>query len=625
MPDFTRNQRTTGVAGTFISIFPDPIITDRAPTTADRAEIGRVWIDRTLDDAYFLTSFSGTATWINAGGGSGTFASVTTTGAIISGTTMTVGTDLTVSGLGLGVVQSSATGLFSSSDGTDGQILIADTNAANPPVWANLASADATVTITNGAGTIDLSVPAVPAGSFPTDAGAATPAAGVTNFLGGTNANTAGAGNTVTINVDNAPTFSGLVTGQAGLTVSGAVSTTITSTNNAVRAIYLHANGGVLETIDLHSDQGTSVNSVFLLSDLGGITLQAVGLASDDAINLEADAGGVDIDAAMQINIASSEAAADAIRIVASAAAGGIDIDDGGGGTRLNSQGEISLDAVAASNFTVVGAGIDLTLASTGGRIIVQGDEATANAVTISSTGGGIDADCVGQMNLDSSQAAVDAIRIFASNAAGGLDLDVGTAGMVLTAANGTVALESGTGAINIGVDAAAHTVTIGNSTGATSVVVDSGTGNLDLGVNATDHSTTLGSTNGASLTTVQSGTSGLTLSAAGNVRMTPSTATDATGPGATAAVTINANVGVATLQSFTTAAGGTLVLTITNSVAGVGSAILSSASVVGAEDAQMTITKTELNAGAFVVTLTNNGAAALASDVIVTFWIIAA
>ena len=56
------------------------------------------------------------------------------------------------------------------------------------------------------------------------------------------------------------------------ITATGS-SVNITSTENAANAIYLRANGGTSETIKIHSDQGTGVSSVYLLSDVGGITI----------------------------------------------------------------------------------------------------------------------------------------------------------------------------------------------------------------------------------------------------------------------------------------------------------------------------------------------------------------
>ena len=53
----------------------------------------------------------------------------------------------------------------------------------------------------------------------------------------------------------------------------------LTSSNSEANAIYLHANGGELETIKIHADQGTAVTegaaSVSLLSDAGGVELSS--------------------------------------------------------------------------------------------------------------------------------------------------------------------------------------------------------------------------------------------------------------------------------------------------------------------------------------------------------------
>jgi hypothetical protein len=46
---------------------------------------------------------------------------------------------------------------------------------------------------------------------------------------------------------------------------------------NAANGIYLHANGGTAETVKIHSDRGTSATSVNIVSQAGGITLDASG------------------------------------------------------------------------------------------------------------------------------------------------------------------------------------------------------------------------------------------------------------------------------------------------------------------------------------------------------------
>ena len=111
----------------------------------------------------------------------------------------TTGTN-TFNALGLGVVQASAAGVLSSSTGNDGQVLI-DSTAAGPS-WANIASADSSVTITNAANSIDLSVVSA-SGSvdqLDSDSGSATPTGGVITIAGGANVTTSAAGSTVTIN-----------------------------------------------------------------------------------------------------------------------------------------------------------------------------------------------------------------------------------------------------------------------------------------------------------------------------------------------------------------------------------------------------------------------------------------
>jgi hypothetical protein len=101
------------------------------------------------------------------------------------------------------------------------------------------------------------------------------------------------------------------------------------------------------------------------------------------------------ITGAGQVPVISSQVAADAVRIQASNAAGGIDVDSGTGGTTVDSTGAISVDAAAASNFsTTTGA---LTLASTDatavGQVVVSSAGTGVAAVDVNATGGGITVD----------------------------------------------------------------------------------------------------------------------------------------------------------------------------------------------------------------------------------------
>lgn len=72
---------------------------------------------------------------------------------------ITLSGTLTQSALGAGVVKTSGAGLWSSTNGEDGQLLIGGGAA---PIWANITSADTSLTITNTDNAIDLQIPALP-------------------------------------------------------------------------------------------------------------------------------------------------------------------------------------------------------------------------------------------------------------------------------------------------------------------------------------------------------------------------------------------------------------------------------------------------------------------------------
>jgi hypothetical protein len=280
---------------------------------------------------------------------------------------------------------------------------------------------------------------------------------------------------------------SGAAAGEDIDIVATGSSVNITSTEDVSDAIYIRANAGTSEAIKIHADQGTGVASLNLLSDVGGITLRATGLASADAINLEAAAGGIDVDAALQINIASSQNAVDAIRIISSA--GGIDIDAVGAATE------------------------DINITNTGGSIVLVATESIADAIVLN-----------------------------ASGAAGGIDLTTGG-------------------------------------------------GSIDL-------------------------------SSSGFVTVAPTTDTVAS---PTATSTQNVNVLSATFTGFTTASAASQEFTITNSIITTSSSMFVTACNEGANDAQMTVMRVKRAAGSAVVTLKNNGAAALNGNVTITAWVIKA
>jgi len=88
------------------------------------------------------------------------------------------------------------------------------------------------------------------------------------------NATTIGS-NVVTSSLTSVGTLNGLstATGAVNITTTGLLA--LESTNNAATAIWLHADGGIAESIEIYADQGTNVASINLVSDAGGITLTA--------------------------------------------------------------------------------------------------------------------------------------------------------------------------------------------------------------------------------------------------------------------------------------------------------------------------------------------------------------
>lgn len=196
---------------------------------------------------------------------------------------------------------------------------------------------------------------------------------------------------------------------------------TVISTDNAAQSIELHANGGIAETVRIRSDQGTSATSIDILSDVGGITLNS-GLASASAIN-----------------------------ITSSDLGGGWTLNSGTAGVTLANTGKLSLAGAAASDITITGA-FDLTLASTLGRAILQ-----------------------------SGKAATDAIKLNASDAAGGITMIAGTGninmtGNVLKSTNPTFLLNLAASQLNVTGTGTAYTL----GTGATLTKI------FDYGTNAT-------------------------------------------------------------------------------------------------------------------------------------------
>lgn len=107
------------------AIFPSPIVSVRDPRTTDKAQIGTIWVNKSTNDGWVLTSVvSNSATWIGIGGGSGEFSDLTVTGNANIGTSagaqIVIGNDLGATAVTL----NSGTGDINLATNTGGDINI---------------------------------------------------------------------------------------------------------------------------------------------------------------------------------------------------------------------------------------------------------------------------------------------------------------------------------------------------------------------------------------------------------------------------------------------------------------------------------------------------------------------
>lgn len=183
------------------------------------------------------------------------------------------------------------------------------------------------------------------------------------------------------------------------------------------------------------------MNGVSLDADLTG----AFNVTGGAESKLNTSAGDLILDAeAGSLVLDGGEAAADAVKIVASNAAGGMDIDAGTGGIAMDSTGAISIGAVSASDFTVSTG--DLSLTATAASVVISGGEAAADAVKIAAAAGGLELKAELGITLD----AKGAISLDSTATASNFSLsanDAGPATLTIAAAN------AGAGAANLDID----------------------------------------------------------------------------------------------------------------------------------------------------------------------------
>ena len=488
----------------------------RAPRVTDHKPAGTKWIDQTNNDVYNCIKTSGGSTiWIGSGGGTGDFNTLAVTTAAVIGTDLTAGGAITFSGLATaGVVLNSAAGLLSTIPGTNGQLLIGATGGQFAA--ATLASAGGTMVITNGANTINVEATGGTANSYTTSAGGpVAPLAGVLNVIGyDANITTDGStANTIKVRLADDVVSVASVTATNDFTMT-AGTFTVNSDDNSANAIKIEATAGVNEEVHIASTLGTSAQAVYIHADAGGVTFE------------------------------SGSAAASAFYFDATGANGGFTADVGTAGFDFAATNGPLAFTTGTGNIFI---GVDVT-----DHDIAIGDDSGVNAMSLTAGTGNLAATSTGTITMDSAGA-----------------LDINSSGGIIGIGNDAVAQN-----INIGTSGV-RTISIGNSTALTSVVIDCGAGGaLTLGTNATAHQTTVGSTNTTSALTLQSGTGNFVQTAGGiwDVNAVGAATIDSTG----AAISIGAGADDFAVNIST---GGTRLTTIGNSTATSSVAILSGTS----------------------------------------------
>jgi len=277
----------------------------------------------------------------------------------------------------------------------------------------------------------------------------------------------------------------------------------------------------------LADNQAVTINAsninggINILAGLGGIdvtTTNAISLNAGAASNftttngnliLNATAGLVNIDGGSGLNIGNANTSTP-INIGTSAFTKNItignftsttstNVESGTGGFNVNtaSGGSVSINSTgAASNLTsnVTSSSQDLTIAvlgATSSRLVLESQGTTADAINLSTNNGGITMTSLGtagavSIGTDYSQSGQIKLSAGAGNG-GNITLESGSGGIDVNAYNGgVIAIGTFNGSnILIGTAAASNTVTIGNNTGTTAIVLSSGTGGIVIGNDA--------------------------------------------------------------------------------------------------------------------------------------------
>ena len=321
--------------------------------------------------------------------------------------------------------------------------------------------------------------------------GALSPVGGDIVIAGGTNVTTAGAGNTITINLDAAISLVTSVT--APLYTAGAgvdVAIDAPAGQDVLMTLGDNAAANKFSILDSDSVEVFAVDSNGVMTFTGltvvGALTQTAGVVSISEDNT-ADAVGIgNGTVARAIDIGSS-AAAHTISIGSATGAASLDLAAG--------TGNFTLEGGTATTYTISGTGantglisigagtgaqtLNLMTGGTGIKTVNIGTGAIGNVVTIGTVTGAASLDLkagTGNFTLEGATATTYTISGTGANT-GGITISGGTGAQTTNIATGGTGIKT----VNIGTGAAANVITLGTVTGAASLDLKAGTGNFTL------------------------------------------------------------------------------------------------------------------------------------------------
>lgn len=255
---------------------------------------------------------------------------------------------------------------------------------------------------------------------------------------------------------------------------------TITLNSNTVVSSRIQLSREAVETgyiniqTTLPDDHAISINA---LSPYGGIQLNS-GLGGIIANTTNS----ISLNGQAESNLTTTNG-----NLILDAIAGLTNIDGGSGINIGNNSTSTPIYIGTSSNNKTIAIGNNngttgVSILSGSGNLTINSSSTASNSIDIYSTGG-INANTVGAINFATSNSTGGAITLDASFNNGGVVLSSGTQGIIISSNGGLIAIGTFSGGdIQIGTAAIARTITIGNSTSTTSLVLNSGSGGITIG-----------------------------------------------------------------------------------------------------------------------------------------------